>query len=85
VILTRRERFAMQKVEGSSPFIRSKHPAKRSVQFAPLRTKNVILSPERVEHHVAFACALDLRTGLRSSRKRLRFSHGCVGGGDPAF
>jgi hypothetical protein len=31
VILTRRERFAMQKVVGSSPIIRSKRPAKMVV------------------------------------------------------
>jgi hypothetical protein len=42
--MTRRGRFAMQKVEGSSPFIRSKIPVKREVSLLVLTTKMIILS-----------------------------------------
>ena len=42
--LTRSGRFAMQKVVGSNPIIRSEIPANKPVSFSHLNTKNAFLS-----------------------------------------
>ena len=45
--LTRRGRFAMQKVVGASPIIRSKHPAKAASLVIRFDNENYDFVPER--------------------------------------
>jgi hypothetical protein len=49
--MTRPGRFAMQKVEGSSPFIRSKRPANMDVTLLVMTTEIETLSQDVTQPH----------------------------------